>query len=70
MSMGVGQIKLRDAYKQLKFSFEQVKEHWNDQARRDFENEFLAGLESKVLTAIGGIGRLQEVSSQAERECQ
>lgn len=70
MSIAVGHVKLRDSYKQLKFAYERVKEHWDDDARRDFESMYLAGLESKILTAISGISRMQDVFTQARRDCE
>jgi hypothetical protein len=69
MSLAVGQLKIRDAYKELKMRYERAKEHWDDDARREFEEQFLSTLESKILTTMTGIGRLAEAFSAAQREC-
>ncbi|MGQ0629328.1 MAG: hypothetical protein ACT4PL_14660 [Phycisphaerales bacterium] len=70
MSISVGQVKLRDAYKALRMRTERARAEWDDDARREFDRMYLDGLEAKVLTAIAGVSRLQEILAQARRECE
>jgi hypothetical protein len=70
MSMNVGQARLRDALKQLKLRYERAQLDWDDSARREFEQQFLAPLEGQVIAAMNAMGRLSEVCSAAKRECE
>jgi hypothetical protein len=67
MSVQVGQLRLRDALKELKRRWARCAEGWDDSAARDFGAEVVDPLESKVLAAIQATGRMQELLTQARR---
>ena len=46
-----------------------VLEQWEDDQSRQFDEEFLAPLETKVRRALDAIHHLAESLSKAEREC-
>jgi hypothetical protein len=65
-----GAAKIATAYKTMRVHWEDTKEHWHDDNRRRFEENFIDPLEPHVAAALEAIGRLADVLSQAERECE
>lgn len=67
--MSVGQAKLRDAFKELRLRVERTRSDWDDEARKRFERDVIAPLESKVMMAMGAMARLSEATATARRDC-
>lgn len=68
MSSGVGQARLRDALKKLRIDWERTRDGWDDDARKHFEQEFLSGIEQRMLTAMQAMSKLGETIAGAKRE--
>jgi hypothetical protein len=69
MSLNAGAIKLKTSLKKLYLRWDESESHWNDAARRDFEQEVLSPLQDQVLSTLQGIGVLAEIIDKAERDC-
>jgi hypothetical protein len=67
--LGSGTGKLELALDRLRKAVRQAGEHWNDAAFRDFCQLYLEPMELSHRAAIDAITRLDQVLSQAEREC-
>ncbi len=65
-----GSARLELAMEDLRKAVREVEEHWDDAARRRFEAEYLLPLRPKVLRAVDGIHRLQEILVKAQRDCE
>jgi hypothetical protein len=65
-----GSGKITAAYTALRAHWEDAKEHWHDDNRRRFEENYLDPLEPQVAAALDAIARLAEVLQHAERECE
>lgn len=61
--------RLHDAFDMLKKVTEGLAERWNDPAMDFFRTHYLVPLEANVREAIEAIGRLDEVFSEAAKEC-
>lgn len=70
MSASVGQVRLKHALATLRQRLNATREQWSDQAREDFENEYIVPLDATIRKAIDALGRIGEVSSAARRECE
>ena len=64
-----GSIRLTRAAKSLRDQWLDTKDHWNDQNRRDFEQNHLEPLAPEITLTLAAVQRLAEVLEQAEREC-
>ena len=64
-----GVIRLTRAAKQLRDRWSEIKEHWNDQNRRDFERNHLEPLAPEITLTLAAVQRLAEVLEQARRDC-
>jgi hypothetical protein len=69
MSVAVAKANLADALKQLRIRWSKVQQQWDDDARREFEKDFLEGLEPRVVGAIKGMEHVSELMAQVRREC-
>jgi hypothetical protein len=69
MSLSVAKANLMDAMKTLRLRWDRAKEHWDDQASRQFEQEFIAHLDAKVLAAAKGLDQVAELTAQVRRDC-
>jgi hypothetical protein len=65
-----GAAKIASAFTTLRAHWEDTKEHWHDDNRRRFEENYIDPLEPQVAAALDAIGRLTEVLEHAERECE
>jgi hypothetical protein len=65
-----GSAKIAAAYKKLRLNWETTKEHWNDQNRIHFEEQYLDTLEPQVTAALDAIAALADVLGRAERDCE
>lgn len=62
--------QLQRATKQLSDKWEETKTHWDDQNRRDFEQQFLRPLLPQVTMTVAETYRLAELFAKAERDCE
>jgi hypothetical protein len=63
---GLGRLKRSVA--RLKEQWLETKTHWNDQASRDFEKNFLQGLAPQITLAVAAIHEYAELLEQVEKE--
>ena len=70
MSLGVGQVQLQEAYKELRLRWANAHEQWDDAMSRDFEQQHVAPLERQVRSAVSAMEQLGELVWQARRECE
>jgi len=61
--------KLEMAMEALQHTRASVLAQWDDEQSRQFDEQFLAPLETKVRRALDAIHHLAEALSKAEREC-
>ena len=64
-----GAAKISTAYKTMRVQWEDTKEHWHDENRRRFEENFIDPLEPQIAAALDAIGALAEILNRAQREC-
>ncbi len=64
-----GSNKLTYAIKNLRKHWEIAKEHWQDQVQRDFEQNHLFPLETRVNATIRSMDKLAEVTAKVRRDC-
>jgi hypothetical protein len=65
-----GAAKIATAYKTLRVHWEDTKEHWHDDNRRRFEENFIDPLEPQIASALDAISALAEILNRAQRECE
>jgi hypothetical protein len=54
----------------MRVHWEDTKEHWHDENRRRFEENFIDPLEPQIAAALDAIAALAEILNRAERECE
>jgi len=69
LSLSVAKANLMDALKQFRTRWERVKGVWDDEARRQFERDFVDGLEPRIVAAVKGLDHVTELAAQVKREC-
>lgn len=69
MSPTAAKAGLSSALEEFRRRFDAAKGVWDDEARRRFEEDFIAPLEQKVRAATLGLDRLAEIMSAAKRDC-
>ncbi|MCL4205698.1 MAG: hypothetical protein KJ000_24715 [Pirellulaceae bacterium] len=60
--------RLQRSTSQLKEKWLETKTHWNDQASRDFEKDFLQGLAPQITLAVAAIHQYAELLEQVEKD--
>lgn len=70
MSASVGQIRVKDAHKQLQARWARARAAWDDQAATDFERTYIEPLAPRVAAAATAMGKLAELIRQCRRECE
>jgi hypothetical protein len=65
-----GSAKIAAAYKKMRQNWEATKEHWHDENRTRFEENYLDPLEPQIMAALDAISALADVLGRAERECE
>lgn len=63
---GLGRLKRSTAH--LKEKWLETKTHWNDQASRDFEKNFLQGLAPQITLAVAAIHEFVDLIEHVEKE--
>jgi len=61
--------RLETAMEALQHARASVLSQWDDEQSRQFDEQFLAPLETKVRRALDAIHQLAESLAKAEREC-
>ena len=69
MSLSVAKANLMDALKVLRLRMQKAREHWDDQTRRDFEQQFIAPLDARVIAAAKGLDHVADLTAQVRRDC-
>jgi hypothetical protein len=67
LQTGLGQ--LAQAQTRLREQWTIAKTHWHDQASRQFEEEHLRDIPSRLQLLVAAVQRLSAVLEEAEREC-
>jgi hypothetical protein len=49
--------------------WDRAREHWDDKAARQFEQDFLAPLEARVRAAAKGLDHVAELMAAVRRDC-
>lgn len=61
---------LRDAMEELQASWQQTNEHWQDSVSQQFCEAHLEPLGPAVKRALDASGHMQQILSQAYRDCE
>jgi len=67
LNSGVGQ--LTQAFADLKDRWIESKQHWNDDVRRQFEQNQLSEIPTRLAQLLGAAQRLAEVLEKADKDC-
>lgn len=60
---------LHHAMKTLRVRWDETQETWNDNVRRQFEEQHLVPLEPQVAATLKAVNRLSQIFSRASEEC-
>jgi hypothetical protein len=66
LASGLGQLS--QAFARLSDCWAEVAPHWNDEARRRFEESHLAPLPARLKLLVAAANNLQAAIAEAERE--
>jgi hypothetical protein len=69
MSVSGGRVKVQVALKDLLAKWDRVREHWNDDVARGFQEHRLDPLEGQVRAAITAMEKMRELISRTKSEC-
>jgi hypothetical protein len=69
VSLDTSRFQLYNAFKALRFRWEDTCRYWNDGVRRDFEKDFWNNVEPSVLAAVSAIDRLAQVIEELKKAC-
>lgn len=69
MALSTGRGKIYNGLKNMRAEWESIQRVWNDPVRRDFEENFWAGLEVQVDSTLRGIDRLAQVLIRVKNDC-
>ena len=69
MSLSVAKANLMDALKTLRLRMERASQSWDDDTRRQFEEDIIAPLDSQILAAAKGLDHVTELIAAAKRDC-
>lgn len=67
MSLAIGQLRLRDAIKEVRQRMDRLRDEWNDAAARDFDREVIEPLGERVQSAVSAAGKMQGLLAAARR---
>jgi uncharacterized protein YukE len=69
MSVPVAKANLVDALKQLRQRWDRARQHWDDEASRQFQKDYLDPLESRILAAAKALEHVAETMAAVRRDC-
>lgn len=69
MSARTAKANLADAYKQLQLRWQSIQPQWDDEARRDFEREFIDALPGRIESANKAIEHVLELMAKVRNDC-
>ena len=69
MSVSGGRVKVQVALKDLLAKWDLVREHWNDDVARAFQEHRLDPLEGQVRSAITAMEKMRELIAKTKAEC-
>jgi hypothetical protein len=61
--------ELNAALKNLRLAWEEVRSHWSDVVRQDFEAQFWAPLEERVKATLVAFERTRPVLQKLQADC-
>jgi hypothetical protein len=70
MSASASGERLAGLTKELLIRWQQTREHWLDAKAREFEDRYLAELESMVKSAVTGIANVEGVLRKIRSDCE
>jgi hypothetical protein len=69
MSLSVAKANLMDALKTLRIRLQKAANDWDDDTRKQFEEEFIAPLDAKIQAAAKGLDHVSDLIAAARRDC-
>ena len=69
MSVAVAKANLVDALKKLRQKWDRAREHWDDEAAKQFQKDYIDPLESRVIGAAKSLDHVAELMTTVRREC-
>ncbi|MFO0828522.1 MAG: hypothetical protein U0572_10290 [Phycisphaerales bacterium] len=69
MSVAGGRVKVQVALKDLLAKWDLVRQHWNDDVARAFQDHTLDPLEGQVRAAITAMEKMRESLYRVKSEC-
>lgn len=69
MSISSGRGILIDAHKELVRAFDRVRQTWDDQNARQFEERYVRPLDNQVRLAVTAMQQLADAAHAAKRDC-
>jgi len=69
MSLNVAKANLMDALKTLRARWEKAGADWDDDTRRQFQQDFIDPLDTKILAAAKGLDHVSDLIAAARRDC-
>jgi hypothetical protein len=69
VSLDAGWTELNAAFKALRECWEEVRPHWGDAVRQEFEALFWALLEGQVRAALAGLERARPLLQKMRDDC-
>ena len=70
MSLRSSSAKLSRATKNIRRSWSSARDHWHDTRSQSFEQQYIAGIESAIRTALAGMDHMEGLITQARKDCQ
>jgi hypothetical protein len=69
MSLSTGRYQLYASLEAIRLRWEEVRPHWSDAVRQDFEEQYWSQVEPRVNAALAAMDRLGQILLQLKREC-
>jgi hypothetical protein len=70
MSLDTGRYQLFSSFKTLRAHWEETSTHWQDDVRKQFEEQYWSALELRMNGTMAAIDRLGQIIVRARQECQ
>ena len=69
MSLNVSQSLLQQSTRELTLKWQNTRDRWDDDVRRQFQERYLEPIEPKVRAALSAMNDMQDLVQQARRQC-
>lgn len=70
MSVQVSRARLFGALKELRGRWSRIRDQWDDEAARSFEETVLDPLEPRVRSAVTALEKMGQILGTVRRECE